>query len=432
MTNNNPTDQPPEMHPMLSYQDQMDDEINLIDLIYPIYRHRIFLILFCLVIVVAATIITLRTPKTYEATAVILPETKAGDSGSELKAAFLKQFGVAGIGGSTGAPSEVFEAVIKSNELAQEVRDRYHYGFIMGIKGKGEKKAAEAFAKAIQVAKDRNNPTISVSIQSVDPVLAADLANTYITALDRYNRTNTVTSAQRLRRYIEERMQTANQELDQAQKDLREFQENNRAVSISKQAEATLEVLSEMEADRVALEVEKAAKERFYRGPHIEIEQLKAQMEALQNNIDRLTYSDDDKIQVQREKGTVDFYIPLTRIPALNFDESKLLLKVKAKTGVVTMLTTQLEQAKLDETKDMPTINVLDWARPPERHIKPRLKLNVILSLVVSLFLGIFGVFLLEFIQRMDKDPETSPKWQEMKKGLINTIFFFKKTKYHH
>ena len=207
-----------------------------------------------------------------------------------------------------------------------------------------------------------------------------------------------------------------------AQKDLRKFQQQKKAISISKQAEATLEVLSEMESQLVGLEVEKAAKERFYRGPHIEIEQMKAKMDALQKNIDRLTYSVEPKVDVERERGKIEFYIPLAQIPELSFEESRILLTVKAKTGVVTMLTTQLEQAKLDEARDMPTINLLDMAKPPERPIKPNLKMNVLLAAVVSLFMGIFLIFFWEFLQKMEQDPETSPKWLEMKNSLRNTL----------
>ena len=427
MNQNNQTNLPQEMSHIFSPQDQIDDEINLIDLIYPIFKRRRFLILFCLIIVIATGIITSRTPKTYEATAVILPETKAGSSSTERRAAFLTRFGISGIGSATGAPSEVFEAILKSSELARDVLERYNYFFMMGIHEKREAMAAKAFAGSVKVSKNRTEPTLSISIQSPDPVLAADLVNSYCIALDEYNRTNVVTSAQRLRKYIEERLVDANSELEKAQQGLRDFQEENKAISISKQAEATLKVLSEMEAQRVAIEVEKAAKDKFYRGSHIEIEQLKAQMEALRKNIDRLTYSKETNVPIERGKDKVEFYIPLTQIPGLNFDESRLLLKVKAKTGVVTMLTTQLEQAKLDETKDMPTINVLDWAKPPERPIKPKLKLNVLLGFVVSLFLGIFLIFLMEFSQRMSQDPEASPKWQEMKNGLLSWIPFRKK-----
>jgi hypothetical protein len=73
--------------------DYDEDEIRLIDLIYPIYKRRRFLILFCFVVVIAVAAITVIMPKTYEATGVILPETKETGVGEELKAAFLEQFG---------------------------------------------------------------------------------------------------------------------------------------------------------------------------------------------------------------------------------------------------------------------------------------------------------------------------------------------------
>ena len=430
--NQNDKNQPLETGPMPYLQDQMDDEINLIDLIYPIYKRRKFLIVFCLAITIAIGFVSILSSKTYEATAIILPESSDSSSGvgGELSAAFLEQFGVSGIGSSGTTSTEIFEAVLNSSELALDVLGRYNYFSVMGVKNRDANKTSRNFMDSVEITKSQDDPTISVSVQSDDPVLAADIANSYVKALDRYNLTNTFTSAQRLREYIEQRLEAADTELDQAQKELQEFQERNKAVSIEKQTEATLNVLADMEAQRVVLEVEKAAKEKFYKGPHREIEQLEAQMEALQKNIDRLTYSEEATVPIESEEGKVEFYIPLTRIPALNFDESRLQVKVKAKTGVITMLTTQLEQTKLDEAKDIPTINILEWAEPPEKPIKPKVKLNVVLGFIVSLFIGIFVIFLMEFAQRMDQDPETAPKWQEIKKGFSNLIPFLKKSKY--
>jgi len=405
-----------------------DDEINLVDLLYPIYKRRKFLMVFCLAVTIAVGIVSILSPKTYNATAVILPISNQDSSLTKaLTSTFLEQFGVSGLGSTASNPSVVFEAVLKSNELAANVLRRYDYFSRMGINKKSENRIVKSFAESVNVTTSKKDTTISVSIQSHDPVFASDLANSYVKELDRYNLNNSFTSARSLREYIEKRMDEADKELDQAQVKLREFQEKNRAVSITQQAEATLKVLGDMESRRVALEVEKATKEKFYKGPHIQIEQLEAQMEALRKNIDSLTYSKESSVPVELEQGKVEFYIPLTRIPGLNFDESKLLLKVKAKTGVVTLLTTQLEQAKLDEAKDMPTIKVLEWSYPPEKPVKPKIRMNIILSLVVSLFLGIFIVFFMEFMHRMDQDPETAPKWLEMKKGVVGLMQYLKK-----
>jgi tyrosine-protein kinase Etk/Wzc len=407
----------------MSYQEEVDDEINLIDLVYPIYKRRKFLIRFCLVVAIAVGTASFLLPKTYEATAVILPTSQDNSSTSlsGLASSLLGQSGLGGLislGGSSSTSSDVFEAVLKSSELTADVLNRYDYFIMMGVNKKGEEGSIKGAIGSVNVATSKTDPTISISVQSKDPVFASDLANSYVKALDKYNQNNSFNSAGNLRKYLEKRMVEANMELDEAQKDLRDFQEKNKAVSISDQGQATLKVLAELEAQKVALEVQKSAKERFYKGSYTELEQLKSQIDALQKNIDQLTYSQEATVPVKDEGGKINFYIPLNSIPGLGFDESKLLLQVKAKTGVITLLTTQLEQAKLDEAKDMPTINVLEWSVPPERPVKPRIALNIILSVIASLFLGIFIIFFMEFIQRLDQDPETAPKWLEIKRGI--------------
>lgn len=408
MTQNNKHIPPNDIQPGLPQMyEQPDDEINLIDLVYPIYKHRLFLVLFCIFVTFIVAIVTFNMPKTYEASITFLPEESDSGVGSELKAAYLQQFGISGLGGG-GAVYISIPALVQSKELNQMVRKRYNFN----ITGAGV---------VYSVTSEEKEGT-SITAQANDPIAVADIANTYMMEIDKFNRTNTVTSAQRLRKYVEKRLESANEELNAVQQELRDFQEMNKAISISKQAEATLQVLSEMEAQRVGLEVEKAAKEKFYARPHIEIEQLNAQMQAIQKNIDRLTYSREEKIKLKDREGKVDFYIPLNRIPALNFEESKLLIKVKAKTRVIIMLTTQLEQAKLDETKDMPTINVLDWAKPKWGPIKPNLRSNVMLSFLISFFVGSFIIFIIEYFQKMDQNDETSKKWNEIKSGILKSI----------
>ncbi|RJR40120.1 MAG: hypothetical protein C4576_20240 [Desulfobacteraceae bacterium] len=398
-----------------------DEEITLIDLIYPIFKHIRFLILFCVVVVIAVGLYTVKLPKVYEATAVTLPEVKQSDTGSELKAAFLEKFGVAGLGISNETPSEVFEAVLKSEELTRQAIRRSANYFNMGLSSSNERDLVKSVAKTIKVTKLRKEPTLSLSVQASDPYLASDLANSYLVELDIYNRSSNITSAQRLRKYIEKRLIAANTELEQAQQELRLFQEKNKAISISEQAKATILILSDMESRRVALEVDKETIDKFYKGSSVELEKIKAQLTAIQKNIDRLTQSNEDKVALSDQDGRLEFYIPLTRIPSLNFDESRLLLQVKAKTGVVTMLTNQLEQVKLDETKDIPTVNVLDWAEPSLIPIRPSLRKNVLLSGFIALLMGIFLVYGWEYFQRARKNSMPPPKLKE-KNGFLTSF----------
>ncbi len=53
--------------------------------------------------------------------------------------------------------------------------------------------------------------------------------------------------------------------------------------------------------------------------------------------------------------------------------------------------------------------------------------MNVILGFVVSLFMGIFIIFFMEFTKRLDEDPESAPKWREIKQGFARLNIFKRK-----
>jgi tyrosine-protein kinase Etk/Wzc len=67
---------------------------------------------------------------------------------------------------------------------------------------------------------------------------------------------------------------------------------------------------------------------------------------------------------------------------------------------VFELLTQQYELARIEEGKDDITFQVIDPAVPPEKRIKPRRTLNVILAGIASLFFGILLVFFLEYIEK--------------------------------
>jgi len=70
-------------------------------------------------------------------------------------------------------------------------------------------------------------------------------------------------------------------------------------------------------------------------------------------------------------------------------------------------LTQQYEQYKIQETKDTPTIQVLDRAVPPEKRARPKRALLVVLSGILSIFASTVFVFGLEYFKRSkQKDPQ--------------------------
>ena len=78
----------------------------------------------------------------------------------------------------------------------------------------------------------------------------------------------------------------------------------------------------------------------------------------------------------------------LARLPGLRTEGARLALDAEIQRRVFTMLTSQLEDARVQEMRDTPTITVLDRARPPEIRTRPKRSLIVLASTMASLLLS--------------------------------------------
>jgi NADH:ubiquinone oxidoreductase subunit 5 (subunit L)/multisubunit Na+/H+ antiporter MnhA subunit len=82
--------------------------------------------------------------------------------------------------------------------------------------------------------------------------------------------------------------------------------------------------------------------------------------------------------------------------------------------------------AKLNEAKDFPGIYILQKARIPDKKVKPKRSLMVIVATLFAFFLSITLSFLREHQERMPKKDKM--RWREIKKSLrlsLKTLLIF-------
>ena len=85
------------------------------------------------------------------------------------------------------------------------------------------------------------------------------------------------------------------------------------------------------------------------------------------------------------------------QIGTLTFEKEFLTKELEVYQEIYKQLRIQLEQQRLEASKDETLFRIIDPALEPEHPSKPKKRLIVALSAVVSLFFGIFLVFLIEF-----------------------------------
>jgi uncharacterized protein involved in exopolysaccharide biosynthesis len=129
----------------------------------------------------------------------------------------------------------------------------------------------------------------------------------------------------------------------------------------------------------------------------------------------------------ESEKSQV-LYVPFSEVPKLGLELARLTRDLKIQEAIFELLSSQYEQAKIQEAKDTPTIQVLDRAVPPEKRSRPKRAMMVILAGIASLFVGIVFTFGLEYLQATRKrNPEEFRKIEQLLSAFKEDVLDIKR-----
>jgi len=209
--------------------------------------------------------------------------------------------------------------------------------------------------------------------------LSARISNSFVEALDSINREKVSYRAKRAREYIEAQLIQTKTELDSAEVRLMEFQKENKTISLPEQLTSVIQGAAKLKAEMVNTEIEIALLEPNSRQDNKNLLALRKRLSQLQREYDKFDIDSDD------------YLLAFSNVPELGMQLSKLFRTVKIKNEVYLLLQQQYYKERIQENRDVPTIDVLDEAIPPKKQVSPRLGYttavgSVFVLLLVSLF----------------------------------------------
>ena len=211
--------------------------------------------------------------------------------------------------------------------------------------------------------------------------LSADISNSFIEALDSINREKVSYRAKRAREYIEAQLLQTKTELDSAELKLMEFQKQHKTISLPEQLTSVIQSAAKLKAEMVNTEIEIALLEPNSRADNKNLLALRKRLNQLQREYDKFDIDSDD------------YLLAFSNVPELGMQLSKLFRNVKIKNEVYLLLQQQYYKERIQENRDVPTIDVLDEAIPPKKQVAPRLGYNTVLgSIFVLLITSLFFV----------------------------------------
>ena len=290
--------------------------------------------------------------------------------------------------GSSGGNSQLFAEILKSRTACEYVINKC--GLLSYFDTENHQLAAEKLANLIDVVvtKERiikfsiklSTPPFSRFSDQRDSIrfLSANAANTFVEALDEINRQKLNLRAKKSREYIDQQLVLSKQKMDSSEIQLRDFQERNKTISLPEQLNSAIETAAKIKSEIIFKEIQLNTLELNLQEDSQTLQSLRKELDVLKRTYANIKAGD---------KLTKDYLLAFEDVPEISLNLARLMREVKIQNEVYLLLQKQYYREKIQENKDIPTIEILDSALPPLRPSSPRL--------IYSTFWGGFSAFLL-------------------------------------
>jgi len=355
--------------------DKVADELTLADYAVILWRRRKLVLACMAAAAVLAAIAHLVLPSKYEATALILPPQEEGTESLAAKLAGLSDslpLGVPGI----KAPAERYVDILKSEKVADAIADRFG-------RNPGRRSVFEVTKGGL----------ISIIVTDRKPETAAKRANAYAEVLGQIVSELNVGKAGRERRFLDERLTEVEKDLKVAQEAWKAFQEKHRIVAVDEGLKATATVIAELEARRIAKDIEVQVLETVYSKASPQVTILREEIKRLDEKLKEVSKQG---VRPSGAEGSQWLFPAIEKVPALALEQLDLDRRLKLQVELYKLLVTQRELARISEAKERSTLQVVSPATAPRRPAGLGALANVLLGAAVGFVLGAAAAGFLE------------------------------------
>lgn len=331
-------------------------------------------------------ILFLIIPVTFNAEVTILPPEKNSQLsglGSLLGNSEINNFMS---GGTSSSSSQLYGEILKSRSASLYVVEKLQLIELLGAKNKYD--AAEELQKKLNLNINKEGIIeLSVNVSSSFlPIffsdqnklknLSSQISNSFVEALDRINRDKNSSKARNARIYIESQLVITRAKLDSAETNLLEFQKSNKTISLPDQVEAVLKNAAELKSEIAKTEMQIELSDANLFEDSRAYKSLEKKLETLKNQYAKL------------EIGSKDYMIAFKDMPMLGKELTSIFREVKIQSEVYTLLQQQYYKEKIQENRDLPTVQILDKAIPPTKKSAPKIVLSTFTGMIIFFLLS--------------------------------------------
>lgn len=355
--------------------------IDLIDYLIILVKRKILLIsIFIVVFIVSYLFIYLFIGEEFRAKALIIP---ANDDQVSSLSSVLKGFSnlPMGLGGlKEGASTDLYKTIIYSRTNLEAVIHRFD--LMKEYHLQSLEKTISELESRIET-KETKESAFEISVLASSRKKSAEITNFIVDKLNEAIIQLNIRKSKENRVFLEKRYAEIKENLKNSEDSLRAFQEKSKMLVAEDQTKAIIETLSRFESDLAAKQIELGIYEKIFGPESPQTKNAKISVEEYKLKLNSL------------KKGTENssFLLAINSIPKESLIYYRLYRDVMINNSMLEVIIPLYENARFQEEKETPILQVIDYAVPPELKAYPkRLFLSLVITLIVIFIVSFFIV----------------------------------------
>lgn len=387
---------------------------NIIDYFSVVVKWRKLIFVNFIVVCSITAIISLILPKTFSANSTILPPANEADVFGLSSLIGNLPLGPLGFGG-VSEETYTFMAILHSRTVMEAIAKKF--ALMQRYDYENMEYTVEELRENV-IVEINEDGTITLSSMASTKFLpgeeeenearnlARDMANAFIEELDKVNTQLKTEKAHNNRVFIEKRYEQNINDLKNAEEELKTFQKTYGVIALPQQTVLAIETAAELNANIIAKEVEVSVLSGYVSESHSELTRAKSELTELRRKFDEMKTGRNRDILNNNGTQNTRLFIPLNEVPDLGLKYIRRYREVSLQQKILEFLLPQYEQAKIQEAKDTPTVQVLDKAVTPVKRKKPKRTIMVLLAGLLSMVFSVTGVFFVEYIRHLEANQQ--------------------------
>jgi tyrosine-protein kinase Etk/Wzc len=356
-----------------------EKKIGLLDFLILLVKWKTKLLIVLLsTLIISYLLIYLFVDEKFEATALIIPSDQEQSSMTSLLkniSGIPLNFG--GLKQKTGN-IDLYTTIIYSRTNLELLLDKFDLQKEYNVDKRW---------KALKLLKDNivtlitEETAFEIKVTDKSPKKASEMANFIIQNLNSTIISLNITKAHDNRIFLEGRFDEIKKNLALYEDSLKLFQQKSGVFLAEDQVKASILAYTKLESDLSVKQSDLIVLEKIMGENSPAVQQLKLTVAEYRKSLDEL----------KNNKGNDQILMSLNSLPAKTLNYLRLFRDVKIYNEMLEFVIPLYEQSKYDEQKEIPILQVIDYAVPPEkRSFPPRVILSLLVAIVCTLFTFLF------------------------------------------